>query len=74
MPEYTPLLAANEVGRNFLSEIRKKCELTIVTKPADAPSDSTQKKLGESADALYADAMPIKSTVNFIKLHPFMSK
>ena len=74
LPEYTTLLAANEVGRNFLSEIRKKCELTIVTKPADAPSDSTQKKLGESADALYADAMPIKSTVNFIKLHPFMSK
>ncbi len=73
MPEYTTLLAANSIGRAFLSEIRKKEAFKIVTKPADAPVDSFQKRLSEAADALYSQAMPSNIDANiFIKSHPFM--
>ena len=34
-PEFTQILAANQRGRGFLSAIRKKCELCILTKPAN---------------------------------------
>ena len=33
---YTSVLAANETGRKILSAIRKKAEIPIITKPADA--------------------------------------
>lgn len=33
---YTSVLAANETGRKILSAIRKKSEIPIITKPADA--------------------------------------
>ena len=73
-PEYTTLLAANQTGRAFLSEIRKTCEFPIVTKPADAP-DSVQKVLSEAADSLYADASGQEKGLDFfIKAHPFMQK
>ena len=39
---YTSVLAANETGRKILSAIRKKSEIPIITKPADA------KQYGES--------------------------
>ncbi len=72
VPEYTTLLAANNIGREFLSLIRKTCDFTIITKPADAP-DSVQKTISEAADSLYAQALPIKTELDlFIKSHPFM--
>ncbi len=75
LPQYTTLLAANEIGRAFLSDIRKSSDFTIVTKPADAPSDSIQRTIGESADTLYASAFPEKKCLHyFIKSHPFMLK
>ncbi len=75
LPEYTTLLAANAIGREFLSKIRKECKFSIVTKPADAPEDSTQKKLGEAADILYTEAMPSNTDADFfIKSHPFVLK
>ncbi len=75
LPEYTTLLAANAVGREFLSDIRKICSFKIVTKPADAPEESIQKILGEAADAMYTQAIPnCKNDDFFIKSHPFMLK
>ncbi len=74
VPQYTTLLAANGVGREFLSSIRKDCDFPIITKPADAP-DSVQKTVSEAADALYAEAMGQESGLDFfIKSHPFMLK
>lgn len=49
-PEYTTLLAANTRGRAFLRSIPP--ELTVVTKPADAP-DCRQRELSRRFDALF---------------------
>ncbi len=73
-PEYTTLLAASGVGREFLSVIRKSCNYPIITKPADAPN-SVQKTVSEAADSLYAEAMGKEIGLDFfIKSHPFMLK
>lgn len=75
LPEYTTLLAASGIGREFLSQARKTCKFTVVTKPADAPEGSIQKMLGESADALYLSAIPSDIGHDFfIKSHPYMQK
>ena len=73
-PEYTTLLAANALGREFLSDIRKSCDFPIITKPADSP-DSVQKTISEAADSLYTEAMGNGAGLDFfIKSHPFMLK
>ena len=64
LPEYTTFLAANDVGRAFLSESRKSRSFNIVTKPADAP-DSVQARLTEAADELYALAMQNGAPIDF---------
>ena len=57
-PQYTSLLAANSVGREILSSLRKgNASPVLVTKFADAP-DCRQRELSERADALYTLAMP----------------
>jgi len=74
LPEYTVLLAANGNGRDLLSELRKKCDFPIVTKPSDAP-DGIHKSIAEAADSLYSQAVPTKQSHDFfIKSHPFMNK
>ena len=74
VPQYTALLAANGVGREFLSAIRKDCGFPIITKPADAP-ESVQRTLSEAADSLYAEAMGNEKGLDFfIKSHPYMLK
>ncbi|MBQ8004391.1 MAG: nucleotidyltransferase family protein [Oscillospiraceae bacterium] len=74
-PEYTTLLAASSAGREILSVARKKCEFEIVTKPADAPRDSVQRKIGEAADILYSSAFPTYFSCDFfIKSRPFVMK
>lgn len=47
LPLYTVLLGASKKGLEYLGEIRKACELPIVTKPADA------KKLDENVLRAY---------------------
>lgn len=74
LPEYTALLGASESGRRYLSHIRKKCELPIITKPSDAPN-GVQRAIGETADAFYSSAFPSKTGFDhFIKARPFMLK
>lgn len=74
-PRYAILLAANERGRRYLSENRKKCEFPIVTKPADyTPSDAAAAELRRChafADELYCliNGRPADS---FMKRHPVM--
>lgn len=54
---YTSVLAANETGRKILSAIRKKSEIPIITKPADAKQygDSVARaaKLCACADGVW---------------------
>ena len=74
LPEYTTFLAANKVGRAFLSESRKSRSFNIVTKPADAP-DSVQARLTEAADELYALAMKNDTSIDyFVKQKPRILK
>lgn len=75
LPEYVTLLAASITGRKFLARARKGLDLTIVTKPADAPNGCLQKTLTEAADALYSSAFPTDISHDFfIKSRPFMQK
>ncbi len=75
LPEYTTLLASNDTGREFLSNIRKSGEITVVTKPSDAPSNSIQRRISEAADRFYTSAMPTKQNSDiFIKSRPFILK
>ena len=72
LPEYTTLLGAGEIGRKYLSEIRKTLDFPVVTKPADAPEGALTDIIRLS-DSLYASAMP--KGVNFdyfLKKHPYM--
>ena len=60
MPAYTTLLAATERGCRFLGEWKRSPmadELTVVTKPADAPA-CRQRELGERIDALLTLCLP----------------
>lgn len=52
-PEYTTVLAANAKGREILSSVRKSCDVRIVTKPADAPADSTQYIASQRLDSIF---------------------
>ncbi len=52
LPRYTQLLGANEIGRNYLSSIRKNAKIQIVTKPSDVP-DSVDLSLSRRADSFY---------------------
>ena len=57
-PEYTSVLAANSIGREILSSVRKKeGGVAVVTKCADTP-EGWQKELSDRADSLYTLAMP----------------
>ena len=52
-PEYVTLLAADSKGRELLARARKDGGINIVTKPADAPRDSEQFKVGERLEAIF---------------------
>lgn len=74
-PRYTILLAANERGRRYLSENRKKLSFPVITKPADyLPNDKTDANLRRchiTADEIYCliNGMTVDS---FVKKHPIM--
>ena len=73
LPEYTTLLAANKRGCEYLSKIRKSSEIKLITKPADAPSDSVQYRISKNADALYTQAMPSpKDSGFFLRQTPYI--
>ncbi len=75
LPEYTTLLSTNDVGRSFLSDLRKNGNFNVVTKPSDAPTDSILRKLSEASDSLYASAMPSNQSRDiFVKSRPFILK
>lgn len=65
LPEYTKLLATNEIGRAFLSETRKNRSFKIITKPADAPDGSIQSTIEQAADELYTMAMGENTPIDF---------
>lgn len=72
-PQYTTLLAANEKGRALLSERRRTMQLPVVTKPADAPADTVQYRLGEQVNRLLALAVEQTETSGFmLKKTPFI--
>ncbi len=74
LPPYTVLLAASQIGREFLSSARKLEGIQIVTKPADAPEDAPLKQISELADSLYATCMPCDASFDyFTKIHPYIS-
>ena len=52
-PEYVTLLAADSKGRELLARARKDGGINIVTKPADAPRESEQFKVGERLEAIF---------------------
>ena len=72
LPVFTTLLAASDIGRKHLSEIRKTAIFPIVTKPADAPEGCGTDILRLS-DSLYSSAMPCGAKFDyFLKKHPYM--
>lgn len=72
LPKYTTLLGASEIGRKYLSEIRKSSSFPIITKPADAP-EGAPSDLIRLSDSLYASAMGQGGDFGyFLKKHPYM--
>lgn len=62
LPAYVRLLAANEQGRRFLSEIRKSTKIPVVTKPSRIPDFSDAKRQHELSlrlDALATLSRPV---------------
>lgn len=58
---YVRLLAANDVGRAFLSSVRKKSSLCVVTRQTDLPTTSEaqrQFELESASAALYSKCLP----------------
>jgi predicted nucleotidyltransferase len=65
-PHCTTVLAANKIGREILSSLRKEDgEMVIVTKPADAPA-CRQSELSARADALYTLALPTAQNSGYL--------
>ena len=72
-PVYTTVLGFNEIGKEILSELRKKGKMPFITKPADAPQLERQTIIERRADSLFTLAMPTKKgSGEFIKKHPFI--
>lgn len=52
-PAYVTLLGASGKGRELVARARKDERINIVTKPADAPRDGEQFKVGEKLEAIF---------------------
>ncbi len=65
-PEYTTLLATDNIGREILSSIRKTADITIVTKPADTPL-CRQSEISDRADAVFTLCTPMRHEANHLK-------
>lgn len=65
MPQYTVLLGANDVGREYLASIRKdENAIKVITKPSDA-TDNRQFELMKKSDALYTMCFENKKESGF---------
>ena len=74
-PDYTQVLAMNSTGRELLSQIRKTSCVHVVTKPADAPENSRQAQLTDTADAYFTLALPRPRDSGFFKkMSPYVSE
>ncbi len=71
---YTRLLAANSVGREYLSYLRKNCNISIITNTSEKKylSETALKQFmcGEFADSIYAYLMGNTDPFFFSKEHP----
>lgn len=78
-PAYVRLLAANERGREYLSETRKTRTVPVVTKQADivalGATAARARALGAAADALYAMTFekPVRPA-DFMGVSPYMAQ
>ncbi len=73
VPAYTTLLAANEIGRKWLAEKRKAIDLSVITKPADAPKHTRQYELSGRAEALFSLCTEQIQTASFsVKQKPYL--
>jgi predicted nucleotidyltransferase len=71
-PDFTVVLAASEKGRAFIGGIRKKAEIKIITKPADAKSVIYEKNL--FIDNARILALRDKTgEINAVKQKPFLN-
>ncbi len=74
-PEYTTLLACNSQGREILSSIRKKNALKVITKPADAPSNTEQYHCSQRLDDFYGLARKKKLSASiFLRKKAYVVK
>jgi hypothetical protein len=77
-PSFTNLLAADEKGLSFLSEIKKSAEVTIVTKPASYLDSADIRfrrdyELNLRADAAFCQAHESLLPLNtFLKSSPYI--
>ena len=70
-PSFTHLLAANDTGRDYLSELYD-AEIRVITKPSDVP-ESRQIALERKADELYSLCSdPPAAKGRFVKSTPYM--
>ena len=78
VPEYTCVLGANENGLKYLSEIRKKAKISVLTKPAHYKtlSESAQSAFlaEQTAERICALAQPTYDPESFIKRKPYIKK
>ncbi len=76
-PEFTVLLAANDKGREYLSDIRKESQITILTKPSDGIKlegvAKSQFEFSAFADTVFALCAK-KDSDYFIKKSPYIAK
>lgn len=78
-PAYTTVLGFNDIGREILSELRKKERIPFITKPADAVAlgdeAKRQKELSDRCDSLFTLALPLKSvSAEYVKRSPFIKQ
>ena len=73
MPCYTTLLGVSRRGRELLAEKRKAGSLPVITKPADAPKDTAQYRLGERITSAYATVLKHpRSSAELLTAKPYV--
>ena len=79
LPQYTQILALDNIGRTILKSIRKKSDFPILTKPSDTDnlSDAAkcQKERSDAADSVFQLCKPNPPSGNYsIKFTPFVKE
>ena len=76
---YTQVLAMDGIGRAGLKEIKKRCNIAVLTKPSDHSSLSKrglrQKALADKADAVFQLTKPIAQDSGYsLRFTPYVKK